>query len=93
MNKFLFSLSFCLVAALAQGQSFLGIQNSPRKGMIHASVNPAEINHLSKKLEINLFAVGATVGNDALSFRDLMEQDNILDRVFETMDGPVNLLD
>lgn len=91
MNKFLFSLSFCLVAALAQGQSFLGIQNSPRKGMIHTSVNPAEINHLSKKLEINLFAVGATVGNDALSFRDLIEQDNVLDRVFETMDGPVNL--
>src|SRR5690606_23631702 len=86
------SLFLFLITLLAQGQqSFIGIQNSPRKGMIQASVNPAEINHLSKKLEVNLFAVGGTVGNNALSFQDLVHQEEILQRVFEKMDGPVNL--
>ena len=86
------SLLLFLITLLAQGQqSFIGIQNSPRKGMIQASVNPAEINHLSKNIEVNLFAMGATVGNNVLSFQDLVRQEDILERVFEKMDRPVNL--
>ena len=92
MNKATLFFSLFLITLVAQGQqSFIGIQNSPRKGMIQTSVNPAEINHLSKKVEVNLFAVGATVGNNALTFRNLVGEEDILERVFEKMDGPVNL--
>lgn len=73
-------------------QSFVGIQNSPRKGMVHTAMNPAEINHLHRRVEVNLFSVGATVSNNALSFKDLIEEEgDLLDLAFERIDGPVNL--
>lgn len=93
MKKNLLSISLFLVATGLYAQnSLIGIQNSPRKGMIHAAMNPAEINHLHRKVEVNLFSAGATVSNNALSFRDIVEESgDLLDLAFEQINEPVNL--
>lgn len=60
--------------------------------MTHAAMNPAEINHLHRKVEANLFSGGATVSNNALSFRDIIEEGGgLLDLAFERINEPVNL--
>lgn len=84
MKETLLSLTACFVTTLAFAQhSFIGIQNSPRKGMIHAAMNPAEINHLTRKVEVNLFAVGATASNNTLTFRDIIKEGDLLDLALE----------
>src|SRR5690606_32193822 len=74
MKQTLLSISICFLTmhTFAQ-QSFIGIQNSPRKGMIHAAMNPAELNNLSRNVEVNLFSVGATANNNILSFQDIIK--------------------
>lgn len=87
---FIFIIGLSVTCAYAQ-HSFIGIQTSPRKGMIHASMNPAELNHLHRNVEVNLFALGATVSNNALSFKDIIREEDLLDKAFNTIKGPVNL--
>lgn len=92
MKKILLSVSICFITTLTYAQqSFIGIQNSPRKGMIHAAMNPAELNHLSRKVEFNLFAVGATAGNNVLTFEDIIKEDDLLDLAFDRVEGPINV--
>lgn len=87
----LFSLLFSATLAWAQ-HSLIGIQSSTRKGMIHAAMNPAEINHLHRHVEVDLFTAGATVNNNALSFSDILnEEGDLLDLAFERTGKPVNL--
>src|SRR5690606_23128370 len=82
-------IGFSSMLVYAQ-QSFIGIQNSPRKGMVHAAMNPAELNHLSRNVEVNLFAVGATVGNNVLKFEDLINEDDLLELALDRVEGPLN---
>ncbi|MEX2567221.1 MAG: DUF5723 family protein [Cyclobacteriaceae bacterium] len=92
MKKLLFSLGICFLASLSFAQqSFIGIQNSPRKGMVHAAMNPAELNHFSRKVEVNLFAVGAMAGNNVLTFKDFLHEEDLLNLAFDRADGPVNV--
>lgn len=92
MEKTLLSFSFCFLATLTLAQqSFIGIQNSSRKGMLHAAMNPAELNHLSRKGEFNLFAVGARAGNNILTFEDMIYEDDLINLAFERVEGPVNV--
>lgn len=83
--------AFFLTATYGQ-QPYLGVQNSPRKGMVNALMNPAEISNLSKKVEVNLFSLQAAVGNNILSFNDLIGTDSdILELAVNRADGPINL--
>ncbi|HLT08813.1 MAG TPA: DUF5723 family protein [Cyclobacteriaceae bacterium] len=94
MNKIaIFTLTLCLSTALASAQSSLiGIHNSPRKGMTHVAVNPAEINHLRRSVEVNLFAGGTTVSNNALSFQDILkEKGELIDLALDRMGTPINV--
>ena len=93
MKQILLSFSLCFLTLQGFAQhSFMGIQNSPRKGMVHAAMNPAELNNLSRKVEVNLFSVGATANNNVLTFKDIIkEEDDYLDLVFDRMDGPVTV--
>ncbi len=83
-------LAFCFGKTFAQ-QGFIGIQNSPRRGMLSTNMNPAEINNLSKKVEFNLFSVAASVTNDVLYFNDFLGDEDILELAFDRADGPVNI--
>ncbi len=85
-------LFFCLVSIIhAQAQqSFVGIQNTSRRSLLHVAMNPAEINSLHKKFEFNLIAVGAMVSNDILYFSDFFGEEDVLDLAFTRAEGPVN---
>ncbi|MCH7408691.1 DUF5723 family protein [Belliella sp. DSM 111904] len=76
--------------ALAQ-TSFIGVQNSPRKGIISATMNPAEINNLHKKVDVNFFSFNGSVSNNIISFGDIFEYGgDVVDVAFQRADGPVN---
>ncbi|MGY6521690.1 MAG: DUF5723 family protein [Mongoliitalea sp.] len=79
-----------LTPVLAQ-QGFVGIQNTSRRGLLHATMNPAEITNLHKKVEVNLFAISANASNDVLSFSDFLGEEEISDILFNRTDGPVNV--
>ena len=71
---------------------FIGIQNSPRKGMISSIMNPAEINNLNKNVEVNIFSINASVGNNIISFGDILDFGNdVVDVAFLRANGPVNM--
>lgn len=72
-------------------QGFVGIQNTSRRSLLHVGMNPAEINSLHKKFELNLFAVSATVNNDVLYFSDFFGEEDMVDLAFSRADGPVNI--
>ncbi|MCH7402125.1 DUF5723 family protein [Belliella kenyensis] len=83
-------ISFGFGQAFAQ-TSFVGIQNSPRKGIISATMNPAEINNLHKKVDVNFFSLNGSVSNNIISFGDIVNYgDDVLDVAFQRADGPVN---
>lgn len=92
MRKTLLSVGICLITTLAYSQhSFIGIQNSPRKGMVHAAMNPAELNHLSRKMEFNLFALGTTASNNILPFHDIINEEDLLDLALDRAEDPINV--
>ncbi len=59
--------------------------------MVHAAMNPAELNHLTRKVELNLFSVGATASNNILTFQDILKEEELLDLALDRADGPINI--
>ena len=57
MNKILLLLfvSFLMPVAVMAQFPYVGIQNSQRKGIISAMMNPAEMNNLSRTVEVQFF--------------------------------------
>jgi len=86
-------LLFLLIAnSLFAQNSFIGIQNSQRKSMHSVGMNPAEINNLTRKFELNIFSIQGSLSNNILSFQDVLnESDDLLNFVFQNADGPVNI--
>jgi hypothetical protein len=72
-------------------QNFFGVQNSQRKGMVNAIMNPAEINNLSKKVEVSLFSFNLGLGNNVLSAQQILDETDNLESIFEDIDQPVNI--
>ncbi|AEL27264.1 DUF5723 family protein [Cyclobacterium marinum] len=72
-------------------QNYYGVQNSHRKGMINAMMNPAEINNLTKKVEVSLFSFNIGLDNNVLSVQDIIDDPDVLENIFDDVEGPVNL--
>ena len=93
MKKALLISFFVIVSSsftIAQ-QSYFGIQNSKRKGMTNAMMNPAEINNLTKKVEVSLFSINMGLDNNVLSVQDIIDNPDVFDNIFDDVDKPVNL--
>jgi hypothetical protein len=92
-TKFYFFLLFFITGGLVQAQnSFFGVQNSHRKSMHSVWMNPAEINNLHRKVEINLFSVQAGLSNNVLSFQNVLnDTDNVLNGLFQNANQPANV--
>lgn len=92
MKKFLIFFGFVLISLVSSAQqAYLGVQNSNRKGMINARMNPAEINNLTKQIEVNFFSVNASLSNNVFSFQDFISGEDFFETAFDKIDGPVNL--
>ncbi|EPR71457.1 DUF5723 family protein [Cyclobacterium qasimii] len=59
--------------------------------MINAMMNPAEINNLTKKVEVSLFSINVGLDNNILSAQDIIDNPDVFDNIFENVDKPVNL--
>lgn len=94
MKKYLLTLTLLLgtrIFAIAQGP-FIGIQNSPRKSMISSIMNPAEINNLEKKVEVNFFSINGSVNNNIITYGDILTfGGDVVDVAFQRANGPVNM--
>ena len=93
MKQIYFTYLFCVLSlsAIAQ-QSFVGIQNTSRRGVLHSVMNPAEVTNLSKNVDINLFSLSAGVSNDALTFNEIIGEEDIESLLFDRIENtPVNL--
>ena len=87
-------LSFLLTISsgvLVAQQNYFGVQNSNRKGMINAMMNPAEINNLTKKVEVSLFSFNVGLDNNTLSLQDIIDDPDVFENIFDDIDKPVNL--
>lgn len=57
---------------------YLGMQTSWRKSMVSATMNPAEINNLHRKVEVGFFATNALISTNTLSFGQMVNNTNDL---------------
>lgn len=90
MKKVLLTIS-CLLAFSSYSQEhFSGINISKRVGLLNATLNPAELNNLSNKYEIGVFNVSANISNNKISIGDILNDDNVEDKIFVGSD-PVNM--
>lgn len=84
----LFALAFIGLTATAQ-EHFAGIGLSSRVGVLNTQFNPAELNNMSDKFDINFFGLSANVSNNKLSISDVINNDN-LDAILFQGTEPVN---
>lgn len=97
MKNSLLVLALILFSKAVFGQSpYVGIQSSQRKSMISAMMNPAELNNLSKPVEVNFFATNASIINNTLSFGDIINNNsdiwqNLLDKSDKPITGIANV--
>lgn len=75
MRKILgFILLFIAHSSFSQ-QNYFGIQGSPRKGMLSALMNPADLNNLSKTVDIHFLSTQISLSNNTLSFGDFINSE------------------
>ncbi|WP_073094897.1 DUF5723 family protein [Cyclobacterium lianum] len=80
-----------LTSTVVAQQGYFGIQNSQRKGMINALMNPAELNQFSKKVEVSFFAADAALSNNVLTFRDILDDPDQFETIFQGISEPANV--
>lgn len=88
-KRHLIAMAFVGLCAQAQ-EHYAGIGLSSRVGVLNTQFNPAELNNMSDKFDINLFGISANVSNNKLTVNDLVNNDNLENVLFRGTD-PVNL--
>jgi hypothetical protein len=84
-------LIFFLFASVGNAQDhFAGLSTSSRVGIINSAINPAELNNMSKKFEINAIGFSLSVTNNKIGFSDLTSDTDIETLLFKGSE-PVNL--
>jgi hypothetical protein len=84
-------LIFFLFASVGNAQDhFAGLITSSRVGIINSAINPAELNNMSKKFEINAIGFSLNVTNNKIGFSDLTSDTDIETLLFKGSE-PVNL--
>ncbi|PRY87197.1 hypothetical protein [Mongoliibacter ruber] len=91
MRKFL-CFFFLVISQYANAQqNYFGIQGSPRKGMLSAVMNPADLNNLSHTVEIHFFSSQISLSNNTLSFGDFINaEDAYFLEAFRNSNQPFN---
>lgn len=88
--KKLFIATTLLVQLFSYAQEhFAGLSTSSRVGIIAADINPAELNNMSHKFEINGFGTSINVANNKVSIKDVRTGSNFEKQLF-TGTEPVN---
>jgi hypothetical protein len=89
-NSLLLIALFLFSSSIFAQSPYVGIQSSQRKSMISAMMNPAELNNLSKPVEVNFFATNASIINNTLSFGDILNNgSDIWQNLLEKSERPI----
>lgn len=86
------SILVTLLLAAISGYSqehFAGLSTSSRVGILNAGVNPAELNNMSNRFEVNIFGGSFNVANNKIGFSDLTSDTDFEELIF-TGSEPVN---
>lgn len=87
--KFIFAIGLITTPLFSQ-EHFTGISTSKRVGLLNVTNNPAELINMDSKFEVNVFNFSTIFTNDQLTFKDLINGENLEDKIFEGTD-PVNM--
>jgi hypothetical protein len=92
MQSKIILICFLLIVILAIpsfGQEMpIAAQTGPRKGILSAMMNPAEINNLNRPIDVHLFSVQGGISNNSFSFREFVDSDGkFIDRAFRNNNG------
>ena len=90
MKNLILSLTLITTCYSYSQEHFSGISTSKRGGLLNANNNPAELVNMNSKYEVNLFNFSLGMANNKLTFGDLINGDNLEDKIFEG-DEAVNL--
>jgi len=91
-NLLLLSVTLFTLNSFSQ-EHFSGINISRRAGLLNASVNPAELVNMSKKFDINVFNTSVNISNNKIKFSDIVNGDNLEDKIFTGSDPTSMRLD
>lgn len=86
------SLLVTLLLAAIGGHSqehFAGLSTSSRVGILNAGINPAELNNMSNRFEVNIFGGSFNIANNKIGFSDLTSDTDFEELIF-TGSEPVN---
>ncbi|PSL06470.1 DUF5723 family protein [Cecembia rubra] len=83
---------FFLIANISLAQSsFLGIQNSPRKGVLQSLMNPAEINNLNRSVDVFFVGAEGSFGNNTITFNEFLNNRNrVIDFAINKAKAPIS---
>ncbi|UUC44889.1 hypothetical protein [Flavobacterium cerinum] len=90
MRKVLVITCSLFFSSLLAQEHFSGINTTRRTGILNATVNPAELSNLSNRYEVNIFNTSLNVANNKVSFKDIVNGNNLEDKIFEG-DKAVNM--
>lgn len=83
MKKIVFLITLLVGSTTMAQEHFSGINISRRVGLLNASINPAELNNLSSKSEVNILNFSINVANNKVGFEDIINGSNIENKFFE----------
>ena len=85
MKKFFFKIVLLLFGLqIIQAQDhFSGISTSKRGGLLNATLNPAELSNMNMLIDVNIYNMSINFSNNKLSFKDLINGNNLESKFFE----------
>jgi uncharacterized protein DUF5723 len=93
MKKILLcTISLFAINSFSQ-EHFSGINISKRAGLLNASINPAELTNMSRKYDVNVFNTSLNISNNKIKFSDIVEGENLDDKIFTGSDPTSMRLD
>ncbi|MBW3468501.1 hypothetical protein [Arthrospiribacter ruber] len=76
MRQLLIFIFLFITCSISAQQNYYGIQGSPRKGMLSALMNPADLNNLSKTVETHFLSTQVSFSNNTLRIRDFFNSED-----------------
>jgi len=80
------AIVFVLLTWCSVGYSqehYAGLITSSRVGILNAGINPAELNNMSNKMEVNIFGISFNVANNKIGYSDLTSDTDFEELIFK----------
>lgn len=89
MKKSIFATILLATICGYSQEHFTGLTTSNRVGILNTGINPAELNNMSNRFEVNIFGGSFNVANNKIGFSDLTSDTDFEELIFKGNE-PVN---